>query len=127
MNKKKIIIISILLIIVLGISYHYYRIKTARIIVKLEKNREVEVYDKVKISKFIKSINGKLDKDSLIDTSKVGTKKIEFTYINDDNIRVSYEYNIKVKDTDPPIIGVSNYSVNKGYDGDLSKVFFCGD
>lgn len=128
MKRKKIFIISVVGILLIGsVFYHYYQIKSAKIYVKLRNDRVVEVYDKVHISDFIKMINGKLIEDSLIDTSKVGNHQVTFSYINDDNIKVSYSYDIKVRDTTPPIIGVSDYTVPLGYEKKLSKHFFCGD
>ncbi|MBQ8131796.1 MAG: hypothetical protein IJ193_04835, partial [Bacilli bacterium] len=96
-------------------------------IVVLKKEKIVEVYSKVKISEFIESINGKIEKDIYVDTSKVGKHIVNFTYTNDDHIKVEYSFEIKVVDTTPPIIGVSNKTVNTDYDGDLFKEFFCGD
>ena len=131
MNKKKILIItviSLLSIIVLFIGYNYYRILTAKIIVVAKPIKYVEVYKKYKISDLITSINGKLVEDIEIDTSKVGNYEVEFEFINDDNIKVKYCLEYKVKDVIPPIIGVpTTYSVTVGYDKDLSKKFFCGD
>ena len=134
MNKKKIIIISIIatiiisLIIGLFIGYHYYRILTAKINVIVKPLKYVEVYDEVHLSDLLLSINGKLIKDELLDTTKVGKNTIEFEFINDDNIKVKYSVDYKVKDKTPPTIGVpSTYSVTVGYDKDLSKKFFCGD
>ena len=133
MKKKIIITITILLILIIIflISYNiyqYYRIKNAKIIVKLKENRLVEVFDNVKISDFIDEINGKIIKDSKIDTTKVGEQEITFDYTNDENIKVSYKFLIKVSDTTPPIIGVpQTYSVTVGEEVDLSKKFFCGD
>lgn len=134
MNKKKIIIISaiisiiLLIIICLLIGYHYYRIMTAKIIVIVKPIKYVDVYDKVHVSDLLVSINGKLVKDELIDTSTIGTHNVEFEYVNDDNIKVKYSVEYKVKDKVPPTIGVpSSYSVTVGYQGNLSKSFFCGD
>lgn len=131
-KKKMIIIVSVVGVILLVVgmfmfSYKLYQIKHAKINVKLNKDLVVEVYDQVHVSDFIKSMNGKLIDDEVIDTTKIGTKNITFQYINDDKIKVSYSFQVEVVDNTPPIIGVSNYTVTKGYSDDLSKVFFCGD
>lgn len=131
MNKKKIIIIfiSILVFIIsILVGYNYYRVLNAKIIVVAKPIKYIEVFKETKISDLIISINGKLVEDKNIDTSKVGKHEIEFEFINDDNIKVKYSIDYKVKDITPPIIGVpSSYSVQVGYTGDLSKKFFCGD
>lgn len=131
-KKKMIIIVSVVGVILLVVgmfmfSYKLYQIKHAKINVKLNKDLVVEVYDQVHVSDFIKSMNGKLIDDEVIDTTKVGIKNVSFQYINDDKIKVSYSFQVEVVDNTPPIIGVSNYTVTKGYSDDLSKVFFCGD
>ena len=128
MKKKLLIILLILLfIIIIPVSYHYYRIATAKKIVVLKKEKVVEVYSRSRISDFIESINGKLESDDLVDTSKVGKRIVEFTYTNDDNIKVDYSFEIKVVDTTPPIVGVSNKIITTDYDGKLQNEFFCGD
>ena len=126
--KRKFIIILVIILSIICISklIHIYRVKHAKIIVEL-KNTEVDVFDKVKLSHFIKSINGKLIDNPKIDTTTIGTKEISFNYINDDNIEVSYTFNIKVVDKIPPLI--SKYSDIKAYtnDKDFYKNIFCGD
>lgn len=131
MKRKKIIIISVVTILagfLIFIGYYYYRVLTAEIVVIVKPNTTIEVNKKIHVSDLITSINGKLLKDELVDTSKIGKKEVNFTFINDDNIKVDYRFYIMIEDTTPPIIGVPNsYTVTKGYDDDLSKKFFCGD
>ena len=134
MNKKKIIIttIVIVLLVILSIGiyagYNYYRIVNAKIIVIVKPNYKIEVFDKVHVKDLIVSINGKLVKNELVDTTEVGTHELEFEFINEDNIRVKYSLEYTVKDNTPPIIGVpSSTSITVGYDKDLSNRFFCGD
>lgn len=127
--KKNYIIIFLLLFILIGtpIAYHYYRIATAVKIVVLKKEKVVEVYSEAKISDFIESINGKIENDKLVDTTKVGKHIEKFTYTNDDNIKVDYSFEIKVVDTAPPIVGVSNKTITTDYSSKLENEFFCGD
>lgn len=133
MKKKIIIIISIIigiiLLTILGINiYNKWRIATAKILVELEDNLQIEVFQEAKISDFIKSINGKIIDDATINTTKTGTKAINFNYINDDKIEVSYSFEIEVVDLTPPMIfSSSSLSVSKGYSGNLEKELFCGD
>ena len=131
MKKKKILILSLIVIAILvliTIIYNYYRVLTAKIIVLTKPNTQVEVYSKTHISDLIISMNGKLIDDKLVNTNKVGVHEETFSFINDDKIKVSYTFKVKVVDTTKPIIGVpSTYTIIKGYDKDLSKEFFCGD
>ncbi|MDO4996427.1 MAG: GH25 family lysozyme [Bacilli bacterium] len=134
MNKKKIIITTIVIVLLVLLSigiyagYNYYRIVNAKIIVIVKPNYKIEVFDKVHVKDLIVSINGKLVKNELVDTTEVGTHELEFEFINEDNIRVKYSLEYTVKDNTPPIIGVpSSTSVTVGYDKDLSNRFFCGD
>lgn len=135
-NKKlKVILIVLIITIVLVIGtifglkyYEKWRIANAEIIVVLEDNLEVEVFTEAKLSDFLKSINGTLIDDFKINTTTIGQKPINFKYINDDDIEVSYSFNVNVVDKTPPIIFSSTaFSVTEGYNGNLSKELFCGD
>ncbi len=132
--KKKIIIIlitifSLILLTVGGLFfYNKWRIDNAKILVELQDNLKVEVYTEAKLSDFIKSINGKLNDDFEINTKTIGKKPIDFTYVNDDKIEVSYSFEIEVVDTKAPyIFSSSSLSVTKGYSGNLAEELFCGD
>ena len=122
------LILLIILLLVVGIFklINYYKVKHAVIDIKLQ-NTEVEVFEKVKLDYFIEDINGKLIDNTKIDTTSIGTKEISFEYINDDNIKVPYTFNIKVVDNIPPLI--TKYSETKAYVGDKKfyKNLFCGD
>lgn len=132
--KKKIIIISsiilgIIILTILGINiYNKWKIANAKIIVELVDDLQIEVFKDVKLSDFIKSINGTIQDDFIINTTKTGKKAINFKYINDDKIEVSYSFEVEVVDITPPVIFSSNQlSVSKGYSGNLEKELFCGD
>ena len=135
--KNKIFIISVivLLIIFVGVgsllgykAYQQWRIANAEIIVELNDNLEVDVFSDVKLSSLIKSINGELIKDFSINTKKVGKQAVTFDYVNDDDIKVNYTFEIDVVDKIAPLIFSSkSFSVTKGYDGNLAEKLFCGD
>ena len=134
-NKIKVfiilLIISIIIVIttIFGIKYYEkWRIANAKIIVVLEDNLELEVFNDAKLSDFLKSINGTLIDDFKINTTTIGQKTINFKYINEEDIEVSYGFNINVVDKTPPIIFSStSFSVTEGYTGNLAKELFCGD
>lgn len=131
--KKKIVIGLICLIVItipiLSIRiYNDYKTANAKIVVELQDNLEVEVFTEIKLSDLLKSINGKLVKDFEIDTSHIGTKLINFNFINDENIKVSYSFEINIVDKISPLIFSSkSFTITKGYDGNLSEELFCGD
>ncbi len=129
MRKKIIIAVLLVVLIISGyFIYNYLRIKYAKIEVTLKNNLEVPFLEHVKVSDFIENINGKIIDDYEIDTTKLGNKEISFKFINDDNIKVSYTYNIKVVDITKPTIWLgSNYNVAVNSDIDLTKKILCGD
>ncbi len=132
--KKKIfltllIILIILLVIFTGFKlFKNWQIKNAVIKVDLQDNLNIEVYSKIKLSDLIKNINGKLEKNITIPTTKLGDQEITFNYTNEDNIKVPYTFSIKVVDTTKPIISMpSSLTLTVGDDTDLAKELFCGD
>lgn len=132
LNKKNIIIIICFLVIIIGIgSYfliNYLRVKNAVIKVTLDDTLETEFLSDVKVSDFISDINGTIVDDYVIDTTDIGKKKIEFEYINDDNIKVKYNYEINIVDNVAPLIWLNNsYTVNVGSDISLTDKILCGD
>ena len=133
MKKRVIIVIGIItiaMIIILGMKvYKQYKINHAIKIVELNTN-EVEVFSKIRLKDLIKTINGKLISNPLIDTTKVKEQEITFNYITDKNLTVPYTIRIKVIDKTPPIIyQPSSYTVivNETTKKELEKSFFCGD
>ena len=135
MKKRYILLIVFISCLLLGFGiffgirfYNKWRIENAVIDVKLNNNLDVEVYSEAVVSDFIKSINGKIIDDYLINTKELGKKEITFKFINDDDIEVKYSFNVKVVDsTKPWIFSSSSFSINKGYTGNLEEELFCGD
>ena len=132
LTKKNIIITICILVIIIGLgSYfliNYLRVKNAAIKVTLDDTLETEFLSDVKVSDFISDINGTIVDDYVIDTTDIGKKKIEFEYINDDNIKVKYNYEINVVDNVAPLIWLNNsYTVNVGSDISLTDKILCGD
>lgn len=132
--KKKIFIIILVFLGVIILSfisfklYSYLRIKYAKIEVTLVDDITLEFNDKKKVSDYIKSINGKIIDDYIIDSSTLGEKNIDFEFINDDNIKVKYSYDVKVVDTVSPVIWLNDsYYVTKGSKDTLLEDILCGD
>ena len=132
LTKKNIIITICILVIIIGLgSYfliNYLRVKNATIKITLDDTLETEFLSDVKVSDFISDINGTIVDDYVIDTTDVGKKKVEFEYINDDNIKVKYQYEINIVDNVPPLIWLnSSYTVNVGSNISLTDKILCGD
>ena len=125
--KKRIKVIIILIVIVLLsiggiIAYNKYqayleeeRIKNAIIKIDFIDPLEVEFNKDIKLRDLIIDINGELIDYFKIDTSVVGEKVVSFRYINEEDIKVPYKFNLKVVDKTPPIIWLNDrYYVNVG-------------
>lgn len=131
-HKISMIVISLLsfvvIIVLLIWFYQYLRIKNARIEVVLKNNLVVEFTEEKRVSDFIESINGEIIDDYVIDTTSLGKKEIEFKFKNDQNITVSYKYDIEVIDTVQPVIWLNNvYQITKGSKINLTDKILCGD
>ncbi len=135
LNKKQIkigiLIVGILSLFVLvwGITkiIQKIRVKNAKIEITLHDDMTINFLEEKRISDYIVSINGKIVDDKFIDTTSIGEKVIAFEFVNDDGIRVPYEYKLSVVDKVEPVIWLGNsYTVYKGNDIDTSKIL-CGD
>lgn len=136
MNKKLLIITIImgLLMILTGIFFWYQdykekeRIKNAIIKVDLIDNLEIEFNEKIYLSDLIESINGNLCKNYIIDTNVLGEKLVKFYFINEEDIKVPYEFTIKIVDKIPPLVWLnSTYTINVGDNINLLDKIMCGD
>lgn len=130
---KKLLKIIIILLILTALSfggyklYWYIRIKYAKIEVELNEDLTIEFTKNVKASSFIKSINGKITNDYLIDSTKVGKQDVVIKFKNDDGIPVKYKFEVEVVDTVKPIVWIgSSYRVKKGEKFNYNKIM-CGD
>ena len=138
-NKKLtiILLVSLTVIVVLitqviipciEIYKEQQRIKNATVIVELKDDLNLSFYSETKLSDLIVNINGKLNKDITINTKEIGTKKVTFKYVNDENIEIPYTFEYSVVDTTPPIVWLgSSYTVYVGADKDFYKDIMCGD
>lgn len=132
-NKKLILIICIVVgIILLSVGgfllYKYIEIKNAVVKVVLKDNLEANFADTLRVSSFIESINGKIVDDYYLNTDSLGKKKIDFEYINDDGIKIKYNYEINVVDREAPLIWLDkSYNVTRGSEDNLIDKIMCGD
>ena len=104
------------------------RIKNATIKVELIPDLNIAYGTDVKLSYFIQEINGKLIDDPRIFTNTIGKRTISFNYINDEDIEVSYSFDINITDNTPPVIWLNNtYTVYTTYEGNLVEDITCAD
>lgn len=132
-NKKLILIISIVVgVILLSVGgfllYKYIEIKNAVVKVVLKDNLDADFADTLRVSSFIESINGKIVDDYYLNTDSLGKKKIDFEYINDEGIKIKYNYEINVVDREAPLIWLGkSYNVTRGSENNLLDKIMCGD
>ena len=139
MNKRVKVIIVLFVVITLGIGgffgykkYQEYleeeRIRNAIVKIDFINPLEIEFNKKIKLSDLIININGTLIDDFDIDTSIVGNKEIDFKYINEEDLKVPYKFNLKIVDKTAPVIWVSDtYKVTVGEKRNLEDLIMCGD
>ena len=127
--KKFFILLVLIVILIFGYKYYnYLKIKNAKIEVTLKDNLDLVFMEDKKVSDYIESINGKIVNDYVIDSTKIGKKKVSFSFINDDKIKVSYSYNVNVIDNMSPLVWLGeSYTINKGDDTLLADKIICVD
>ncbi len=135
MNKKKWLILTIVIFLlfvgcIFGIFklVNYLRVKYAKIEITLTDNLNAEFTSIVHVSDFITSINGTILNDYEIDTNTLGEKEVEVSFLNNDHIKVKYNYTINVIDSVSPVILLGNtYTITLGSNINLVDKILCGD
>ena len=103
--KKRIIIILIVLLLIVGVgSFIFIKSKDLKVVFK--KNIKIEINEKVYNIDYVKRIkNGKVkSKKKLIDTTKLGKRKVNIVITNYFNHDKSFEYYVTIVDTKKPVI-----------------------
>ena len=134
MMRKKMLIIGISSLVCVGLlvgGFFLFRdvqVKDAVVEVVLKDDLTTEFLSEVKVTDFIESINGQVENDFVIDTKEVGEKEVAFEFINDDGIKVPFQYKINVVDTVAPVVWLSgSFSITEGSKvGPVDKIL-CGD
>lgn len=126
-NKKKIIIISLITLIIIGIIiliiYLNNRIVDDNTGFTLNENLQTEVYTKANIEDYINTIEGKILETDKIDTTKLGKQEISFIYLNKDNKKRRGTIQIEIKDTEKPLVWISNnYTTTIGKEPNLDNI-----
>ena len=113
--KKRVILIVVLLLAILGIGYVYTSIP----MIELEKNAEVEINSTIDPYDYITKYRKCEKEDVSIDSSQVDLTKIgeyTITYTVKDEI---YDLPVKIVDTTAPIVEVKDKEI---FEGDHIKV-----
>lgn len=96
--------------------------------VTLKDVRTIEVGEIKKVSDFLENLNGTLVEDLEIAPETIGDVEVSFDYINIKNKRRNIKFKVKAVDTvAPKIYGGERYTVNLGYQGDLTNLMLSGD
>lgn len=107
---KKIILFSIIIIVLISVFLLFMR--KPKIEITLTDERTIEFLGEKKVSDFIVSINGNITNDFTIDSTFLGKKNVTFDFINDDNRKATYSYEVTIIDTVAPVIWLTNsYSI----------------
>ena len=121
-NDKPLFLFLIIIIIVSGIIIYYINTKDSNINITLIDNLDIEVNSEVNVSSLIENIeNWELkDKEQIIDTSKIGKKKITINLINDKEKEEEYSFEITIVDTEKPTINCEEkVTISTGDEVDL--------
>lgn len=131
MINKKILVLFLVIFITFFISLAIYlnvRIVDDNTGFILKDNLDVSVYSNLKISDLIKSMDGKLLTDEIINTDSLGLKKVSFIYVNKENKKRRGTFNVTVVDDEKPLVWLSNsYSIKVNSDVNLEDSIMCAD
>ena len=131
MINKKILVLFLVIFITSFISLAIYlnvRIVDDNTGFILKDNLDISVYSNLKISDLIKSMDGKLLTDEIINTDSLGLKKVSFIYVNKENKKRRGTFNVNVVDDEKPLVWLSNsYSIKVNSDVNLEDSIMCAD
>ncbi len=132
---KKIIyfLIIILLLTAIGLGVYFYIDKKKEqeedaVAISFKDNLTFEFDSRVKVSEIISSIQGKLEDDVYVDTTKLGTNTFQFNYKSIRNKNKTKSVDITIVDTTKPMIYMNDtVTVKQGYTGNVTDLIFSGD
>lgn len=134
--KKKSIIISIIVLLIIGVSIfvgfkllykpEFYSLDEEK--VYLEK-KQLEVYDYYDLSEILHMCDGcKLLKDYKVNARELGKKELEVIYLDEDNDKCKGNLEVEILDTTPPYVGIGNhYTHYLGTNFTFYKDILCAD
>lgn len=138
MNQKKIIvgiIIAAIIVAVIGIGICIWLIaieaenkKLDAEAITLKETLTIEFGKETKVSDFIQELKGELLEDQTISTDKLGEVQVPVSFKNIKKRKRKVVFAIQVVDTTPPkIFSNRTFTVNVGYNKNLTDVLLSGD
>jgi len=134
--RRRKFLIGVVIVVVLALGFTIWlvcdirenrRLDAESVIFRADR-QTVEFDSALKISDFLAGLDGELVDDFAVDTSTLGTHETKFQYRNVKNKVRTMKLNYKVVDTAKPVIyGQNAYTVEIGYDGDLTDLMLSGD
>lgn len=136
-RHRQLIIFGAIIIVIIGIFVGLLiahdiaenrRLDATSVTLKSEDYLTIPFGTEAKVSDFLEHLNGSMVDDFTIDTNTLGSQEVTFEYINIKNRRRKSTFTITVADVTPPrVYGQSNYTVTRGYEGDLTNLMLSGD
>ena len=124
----KLFLMICLLFSFIFISFTVMTLYTNKIDVVLKKDLSCEFREQITAEDFVKTINGTVLNQDMIDTNEVGKKEITLTYRNRYGMTAHKRFVIEVKDVTAPTVIVSDpYTVESGSIDNLMDYIFCAD
>ena len=112
MKYKKVLFILIIILIFFTFGFiiydTFFKIKVNNENIIFSTNLDVLVYDKVFVSDFIESIDGKIISDKLVDTAMLGQQRILFLYEDKIGSKKLGSFFINVVDLEEPKIFIND-------------------
>lgn len=138
MNQKKIIvgiIIAAIIVAVIGIGICIWLIaveaenkKLDAEAITLKETLTIEFGKETKVSDFIQELKGELLEDQTISTDKLGEVQVPVSFKNIKKRKRKVFFAVQVVDTTPPkIFSNRTFTVNVGYNKNLTDVLLSGD
>ena len=131
MNKIiKIILITLLLAIIVGVTLKFTVFKKVTTVITLSDDLTFDYNDEVYLFDTISIIDGQiLTENYLLDTEHVGVNVIEIEYNDSNKFKQKYQYTIEIVDNIDPLLSVSSntYAEVGSSEKDALKYVFCGD
>lgn len=123
---------GLLLALLAGVGYIIYDAAEMRRLdaesVGLVEELKVGYGEEVRISDFLARLDGELVDNTVVKTDELGEQQVGFEYINVRGRKRPYNFTVKVVDKVAPVIyGLPSYTVEKGYDGNLTDLMLSGD
>lgn len=126
--KYKIILLNLLILFLFGCSNKEVEtITTPDIKINVIKN-DIEYNEKINLSDLITLPDNYKYEDFKIDSLSLGTKEIKFNYVDEEEKKHTFKFEINIKDTTKPmILHRTTYTYEKGTDVNLLDKIICGD